>query len=704
MPDLLLEIGTEELPAAYIPPAIEQLRTATAAALKERDLVAGTPVATATPRRLVLFVPDLPVAQAARTDEVPGPPEKAAFKDGAPTRAAIGFAEKNGVRVEDLVVRDTPKGRYVFAIKRVEGRHTTELLQEIVPELVRRLEWPKSMRWPQAAGNGAALGAPRFTFARPIRRLLAVLGREVLPLEISGVRAGRTTVGHPFLSDGRDLALERADYGAYRTLLKAHSVIVDRNERRSLIQRNLEDLFARYQAPFTAHELLEEVTDLVEMPEVMEGGFDEKFLKLPREVIEAAMTDHQRYFPIVGRDGKIRPRFAFVANRPKEHAPTIREGNERVLKARLEDSSFYLAEDLKRSLRVRAGLLQGIVFQEKLGTMRQKTDRLVALVAELARLLALAPADAEAAKAAAEIAKADLTTELVKEFPQLQGSVGGQYAALQGEGEAVATAIREHYMPRFAGDELPRTPAGIALALAEKLDNLCGFFSIGLAPTGSADPYGLRRQAAGVVRIILERGLRLSLAEVLCIAAIPFERHMAAEPLRAAVGEFLRERGRNALLEQGYRYDLVDAAIAAGADDLVDLRARLDALVALAKDARFPELVELVERTFNISKSLDRPREVSPALFKEEPEREVLAALETVRRPVEEAVRRGEYHAAARAYLDALAKPVHAFFEKVFVNVDDPDIRANRLSLLREINRLFAARIADLSKVVEGKK
>jgi glycyl-tRNA synthetase beta chain len=699
MPDLLLEIGTEELPATYVPPAIEQLRANAVAALKEHGLAHGEVIATGTPRRLVLFAAELPVAQAARTEEISGPPEKAAFKDGAPTRAASGFAEKNGVRVEDLVVKDTPKGRYLYAVKRIEGAPTPEILaQAILPKLLQGLSFPKSMRWPQA----------QLTFARPIRRLLCLFGRDVvgesLGASLLRVRPGRTTIGHPFLSGPRELALERADYGAYRALLKGHGVIVDRNERRAAIERDLEALFERWGARFTEHELLEEVTDLVEAPEVMEGAFDEKYLKLPREVIEAAMTDHQRYFPAVAADGALQPRFAFVANRPKDRAALVREGNERVLRARLEDSEFYLREDLKRPLPARVEALRGITFFDKLGTMHEKTERLVKLVQGLA---AKQP-HLEAARRAALLAKADLTTELVKEFPQLQGAVGAKYAALQGEPDEVARAIGEQYMPRFAGDELPKTGAGTALALAEKLDNLCGFFSLGLVPSGSADPYQLRRQALGVVRIFLERGLAQSLAGAIGLAARAYAKD--AEPLAARVREFIVERVKSLLIERGHRYDLVDAALAAGADDLVDLKARLDALAALSKEAAFPDLVELVERTYNISKALDDPRSgvarapVRPELFQDAHERAMHQAFEGVKARVAAAIERKSYVEAAHLYADALARPVHAFFEKVFVNVEDQAVRANRLSLLREIHDLFARRIADLSKVVEGKK
>ncbi|HVY61784.1 MAG TPA: glycine--tRNA ligase subunit beta, partial [Planctomycetota bacterium] len=602
MPDLLFELGCEELPALYVPPALEHMKKDATERLKALGLAPKSVLATATPRRLTLFVEELPVAQAARQEEVLGPPEKAAYKNGDPTPAARGFAEKNGVKVEELVVKDTPKGRYLFAVKKVEGKHTSALLAEMLPAFVRAIPFPKTMRWPQAPG---------FPFPRPIRRVLALFGREVVPVEIAGQKAGRVTVGHPFLTGGRELAVERADYAGYRTLLKTHGVIVDRNERRALIEQALEAVFEAHKAPMKQHALLEEVTDLVEDPSVMVGKFDEKYLKLPREVVEAAMTDHQRYFPIVTAEGKIEPRFAFVANRPKLTQELITEGNERVLRARLEDASFYLHEDLKRTLAERVETLKGIVFQEKLGTMLQKTERLEKLADHIAEVLQYAPADREAAKRAARLAKADLTTELVKEFPELQGGIGAKYAALQGEKPEVAEAIREQYLPRFAGDELPKTRAGIALSLAEKLDNIAGFFSLGLTPTGSTDPYALRRQAAGVVRIFLERQIPEGEARFVAFACAPFAPKDTAPPEYRgafAIMMFLADRAKQAFADAGYRYDVIDAVLGTvlngGDASLVDQKRRLDVVTALAKDPSFPDLVELVERTFNISKAL----------------------------------------------------------------------------------------------------
>ncbi len=593
MPDLLFELLTEEIPAAYLPAAIEALKREAAERLRAVEFSPKSVLATGTPRRLTLYVEELPIAQAGKNEEVAGPPEKAAYAGGEPTAAARKFAEKNGVRVEDLVVKETPKGRYVYATRRLEGRSTPGLLAEILPAAVRAIPFPKSMRWPQAPG---------LVFARPIRRVLALFGRDVVPLEIGGVKAGRTTLGHPFTSGARELAVDRADYAGYRTLLKGHGVVVDRNERRAAIERALEEVFAAHGAKLERHELLEEVTDLVELPEVLVGAFDPKYLRLPREVVEAAMTDHQRYFPIPEAGGKLAPKFAFVANRPKERAGAVREGNERVLRARLEDAAFYLQEDLKRTLNDRAGALAGISFHEKLGSMDDKSKRLVRAAERFAAILELPLPDREAAVIAAFLAKTDLTTELVKEFPELQGVIGSYYAALQGKPPEVARALREQYLPRFARDELPKTSPGVVLALAEKLDNVCGFFSVGLVPSGSADPYGLRRQAAGVVRIVSERELPVSLRALVEAAAAPFNRPDApAEKTAQAVLEFIRDRAKQSFLDQGARYDLVDAALGAGSDDLVDARRRLEALAHLAKDPSFPELCELVERTWNIS-------------------------------------------------------------------------------------------------------
>jgi glycyl-tRNA synthetase beta chain len=702
MPDLILELGTEEIPAGYLPGAIEHLRKDAAERLKAAGLACKTVIATATPRRLVLFVEELPLAQPARTETVLGPPEKAAWKDGQPTPAAKGFAEKNGLKVEDLVVQETPKGRYIVATKTIEGRRTSELLPELLHAIVKGIAFPKSMRWPQAPG---------VAFPRPIRRLLAIYGREPLALEIAGQKAGRGTVGHPFLTGDRPLALDKASYTDFRALLRTHHVIVDRNERRAAVERGLDELMKEHGAKIANDALLEEVTDLVELPEVVAGAFDEKYLRLPREVVEAAMTDHQRYFPLTS-NGKLLPKFAFVMNRPKEHAARVREGNERVLRARLEDASFYLEDDLKTPLRDRVERLDGIIFQEKLGTMRRKAERLAALASFIADTLAPGGATAEARRAltaaaseAALLAKADLTTEMVREFPQLQGAVGARYAAMQGHAPEVAEAIREHYLPRGHGDELPRTPLGAALALAEKLDNLCGFFSLGLVPTGSQDPYALRRQAAGVARILMELGAPSQLIALIGTAAKAYDPDPEAiGKLGAPVFSFIVERVRQGFLDQGHRHDIVDAVLAPGGDDLGDVKRRLEAVTALSKEPFFADLVEVVERTFNISKPLAARKPVDAALLTEPAEKALAEAWAAARPEVESALAARDWARAARRYVEALKAPVHEFMAKVLVHHEDPAVRDNRMSLLREIWAVIGEGLADLSRVAGEKK
>ncbi|RME74058.1 MAG: glycine--tRNA ligase subunit beta [Planctomycetota bacterium] len=712
--DLLLEIGVEELPAGYVPGAIAQLAERARTGLAEARLEHGAVHATATPRRLVLAVADLPEAQPPLTEEVAGPPERVAFRDGEPTRAAEGFARKLGLDVAALEVRDTPRGRYVFATRTIPGRPVRELLPELLRAWILALRFPKSMRWPQSPANE--------TFARPVRRLLALLGAEVLPLDVFGCQAGRCTEGHPILAGRRPIALERADYQAYRSLLRQHLVIVEREERRAAIRQAIEARLAEAGGRLEHETLLEEVCDLVEIPHVCEGRFDPRYLELPEAVVEAAMTDHQRYFPVRDGEGRLTARFLFVANQP-EPADVVVEGNERVLRARLEDAAFYMREDLKLLMSQREDALAGIVFHERLGTLADKARRLVWLAEHLADQMGLEGHEHEAAVGAARLAKADLTTELVAEFPQLQGVIGGEYLRRQGFPEAVAQAVAEHYRPRFAGDDLPETAAGRCVALADKIDNLVAFFAAGLEPSASADPYALRRQGLGVVRMLIEGGIGIDLDRAVAEAVKALARHggpigqsasdtdpstFDAVGLHARVRRFLEERMAGYLRDLGYRYDLVDAVLGAGGADTSfgDLQRRLEALTALADREGFADLVEVVDRCWRIVRGQQGADDASPdpERFEQPEERALYEALEAVREPFVAACERGAWEEAAELYRQRLAAPVHTFFEKVFVNAPDPAVRANRLALLRAVRSLFTERFADLSRVVEGKK
>jgi glycyl-tRNA synthetase beta chain len=718
MPNFLLEIGSEEIPADYLKPVLDQLRKSVPDQFQEGRLpLPGDEIrVTGTPRRIVLFVSDLPECQEEAVEEISGPPCSVAFKDGTPTRAAEGFARSRGVRIEDLVVKETPKGKYVFARKVLPGRPAGEVLSTMIPRIIRSLSFPKSMRWEDSG----------FRFARPIRWIVALLGDEVIPVEIAGVASGRETRSHPVMHPGT-VEIREADFDRYARILEERFVFVDREKRKGRIETALIEHYPWGVLPPEHRALLDEVTDLVEYPGVLEGTFDEKFLRLPESVLVAAMKNHQRYFPITDREGKLLPRFGIVIDRSVEGSEGVREGNERVLRARLEDAAFFFEVDLKHSLDDRRRELKGVLFQEGLGSYFEKTDRLKRLAGLLAGEFGLRDEGRRAAERAAEICKADLVTEMVGEFPELQGVIGAEYAMRGGEPEAVARAIGEHYLPRLSGDPLPGTPVGKVLSIAERLDNLAGCFALGLTPTGGKDPFGLRRQALGLIQILSFAGPRLSLSKVVEVALEGLPDGLRGHPatLNAITG-FIRDRLYNYHLEN-FRYDLIEAAMAVRHDDPLDLFRRLTALDRLKADPLWPALVELGERTYNITKSFEEPWETDSDRLEEPEERNLWEVFREhcgeIRSPLEEAAGidmagetegaaekegpekeekdvAGLYIQAAKRYAEVFAGPVHRFFDKVFVNVTDEGLRRNRLALIRSINRLLRDGFADLSRIV----
>jgi glycyl-tRNA synthetase beta chain len=690
--DLLFEIGTEETPARAVGPAVARLAADIHARLTEERLSPGEVRTAATPRRLTVHVADIDDAQPDREVTFTGPKEAIGLDaDGKPTKAGEGFLRSRGGTLEDLQIIETPKGR-VCAVTRMEtGRSALDLLGEILPEAVRRLRFPKSMTWP---GSG-------ISFSRPIRSVTSLLGSEIVPIEIAGVHSGRTISGHPFLAPGL-IELADASFDGYVNRLETEGeVIVLVDLRREAIRERVEALSRENGGDGRVDaELLEEVTFLVERPGVVAGAFDEDFLDVPPEVLATAMKVHQRYFPVTGGDGRLLARFILVHNRGDAPSDEIRDGNQRVLRARLSDARFFWTQDRKVTLEAHREGLAEVLFHRKLGTLFEKTERLASLVEALGAQVGDEDATG-AARRAAILCKSDLVTEMVGEFPELQGVMGRHYALADGESPEVAAAIEGQYFPRQKGENVPADKAGALLTLAEKLDNLCGFFSIGKEPKGSGDPFGLRRQAVGVMRLLREGPVALSLETAVTDAAAlaPVE----SENLGPLVLAFIRDRLRQALLDTGRRYDLVDAALAAGFDDLHDLDRRLDALEALAGQEAWPELVTIVERTHNIAKSFegDMP-EPSTDLLQEDAEKSLHAALVSSGAEVTAAVDAGEYERAANLYGAAFAAPVHAFFEDVYVNVDDAAIRQNRLALCRAVNRLFTGGFADLSLVVTG--
>ncbi|MFW5798648.1 MAG: glycine--tRNA ligase subunit beta [Planctomycetota bacterium] len=633
--------------------------------------------------------PGLPERQPDTVDVRRGPAVKAAYDaQGNPTKALQGFSRGAGIDPSEVETVDTPKGQYVQARIEVPGRSMMELLEELLPQVIAKVPFPKSMHW---VGTGT-------TFARPVRNLLALLGTEVVPVGFAGVESGRTTPGHPFLSQGV-VELAEADYRAYVDGLKEKHVYIELDRRRQVIAERIRDR-AGVDVTGRYDRLLDEVTNLVEYPNVVVGTFDEAYLDLPDEVLVASMTGHQRYFPVHAEDGSLTNRFISVSNRDDASAEIIRQGNQRVLRARLSDALFFYNEDRKTPLADRLPELDHVTFQAELGSYGQKVARVKHLAEAIARQLDLSSEDTGRAACAAQLCKSDLVTHMVGEFAELQGTMGRLYAEAEGLDPVVARALEEHYYPRSAAGELPTGAVGAAVSIADKLDTMVGCFAVGLAPTGSRDPYMLRRFALGIARMALEMELSFSLRGALDEAAAPLARQLKRDGMPVdEVTAFFRDRLYQSLRDQGYPHDLTTAVLAVTHDDILDLGHRLGALARIAEGDNWTMLVESVQRTANITAELDEPAEINPDLVSEPAEQALYDAWVEAAPVVAGHIEARRYEEAARTYCDVFAHTLHTFFEDVFVNVDDPALRTNRLSLLKRINLLFADRFADLSKV-----
>ena len=687
MPDLILEIGTEEIPAGFLPPALADMKQRFEGFLKDTTLAASRVETLGTPRRLVLIARDVPSRQADREEEILGPPKSAAFApDGTPTKAGLGFAKAKGVAVEDLGFKETPKGEYVCIRRRVEGKATADLLAEFLPKFILSIPFKKSMRW----GEGT------LRFARPIHWLLALFDGTVIPFELDGIQAGNRSYGHRFLAPE---AFEVTDVDGYFRDLARHSVMVDPADRKATIRGDIEAALAKRGLQWMEDpELLDEVTYLVEFPFVVVGQFDEAYLSLPTEVLVTAMREHQRYFSVTRKDGTLAPFFVAVNNTYKEGLKTFVRGHERVLRARLEDARFFFEEDRKVSLEQRVEELKGVVFHAKLGTSYEKVQRIVRLSEYLAGVVG---APAETAKRAAYLCKADLVSEMVGEFPSLQGVMGRIYARLAGEPAEVCEAIYEHYLPRFSEDALPPGNIGAVVGMADRMDTLVGCFGNDLIPTGAADPFGLRRAALAIIRIILEKDYTISLsrwvektAELLAGKIV-----MEPQPLLASVREFFAVRFRGFLQAEGIAFDTIEAVIAREFDDIADATRRVRVFHEFRQDPAFASLMLSFKRVVNILEGQTLPEEaaVDPALLKEAPEKVLYEEVGKIRDRFIALMEAKDYHAALQ--LIATLKPVvDRFFDEVLVMDPDEALRNNRLTLLTGIQRLFS-RFADFSKV-----
>ena len=687
MPDVILEIGTEEIPAGFIPPALADMKQRFGKFLEESALTVGSVETLGTPRRLTLIAREVPARQADREEEILGPPKSAAFKpDGTPTKAGLGFAKAKRVSVEDLGTKETPKGEYVCIRRRVEGKATADLLAEFLPRFILSIPFRKSMRW----------GAGTLRFARPIHWLLALFDGKVIPFELEGIEAGNRSRGHRFLAPE---AFEVADVEGYLRELERRSVMVEPERRKAAIREGIASaLAARDLRWLEDPELLEEVAYLVEYPFVVVGRFDETYLSLPQEVLVTAMREHQRYFSVTRPDGTLAPVFIAVNNTYKEGLDTFVKGHERVLRARLEDAKFFFEEDRKVSLEQRVEELKGVVFHAKLGTSYEKVQRIIGLSEYLADSLGISK---EPVKRAAFLCKADLVSEMVGEFPSLQGIMGRIYARLSGEPEEVCEAIFEHYLPRFSEDELPKGDVGAVVGMADRMDTLVGCFGNDLIPTGAADPFGLRRAALAIIRIVLDRDYTLSLqrwveraAELLAGKIV-----VELEPLLESVREFFAVRFRGFLQAEGIAFDTIEAVISRSFDDIADSTRRVRVFHEFRQDPAFASLMLSFKRVVNILEGqvVEEGASVDPSLLKEEPERILYEEVGKIRDRFIALMEAKDYHAALQ--LIATLKPVvDRFFDEVLVMDPDEALRRNRLTLLSGIQSLFS-RFADFSKV-----
>jgi glycyl-tRNA synthetase beta chain len=721
MPDFLLEIGTEEIPARMIENAWQEMCRRVVDLLLSQSLFSlennerirngeATGIGfrqSATPRRLALMVPRISESQPDLTETIVGPSTKVAYKDGKPTPAAEAFAKKAGVEVAQLEKVTNPKGEYLAATVTRKGRKAAEILAEALPKEVAGIYWPKNMYW--------RAGKPE-RFVRPVRWIVAMLDGEVIPLEFAGVRAGKHSRGHRILGPAQVEIKSPAQY--VETLQEAHVEIVAADRvhkiRKALdaATRTVPDARWREDA-----ELLKTVVNLTEWPSAILGSFDKEYLSLPEEVLVTVMRDHQKYFAVEDAAGKLAPHFLAVLNTDGDPDGLIRHGNERVLRARFNDARFFWDTDQKTPLANRVEMLKAVTFQKDLGSYAAKAERMVELSDRLCRTVdgAGMKVDPNAINQAARYAKTDLTTELVKEFTELQGVIGGLYAKAQGMRPTIADAIYDQYKPHSTEDSAPRTLEGAVVSIADKADSIAGMFALGLVPSGSKDPFALRRQANGIVKTIVEHKLPLSLSRLMAAAREQYagseaEKKFALkdEAYEEAVGGFFRERLEFYLRDVlGLAYDVVNATLAAGADDVVDAVARAEAVAKVRPSSDFESISVAFKRMKNILRQAAETKKkiadpFNPATLKDAEEKKLAEAVPGGAKKVKELSVARQYESALHE-ISRLRPPIDAFFDKVMVMVEDEGLRSQRLGLLQTLVNEFSS-IADFSEIVTEKK
>ncbi|MEN2259459.1 glycine--tRNA ligase subunit beta [Paraclostridium benzoelyticum] len=682
---LLFEIGVEELPARYVNSAMDQLKTNIVKSFNENRITFDEVNIYSTPRRLTVIVNNICEKQSDLEEEVKGPAKRIAVDaEGNYTKPLLGFMKSKGIKEEDLYFKQVGKEEYAFGKIKQDGQLTSEVLKSILPEAIKSMTFPKAMRW----------GGKNMRFIRPIRWMVCILNDSVLDIELEGIVSSNTTKGHRFLGESE---FEVNTLNEYLTKLEENFVILNQDERKELIKKQCDDVAKSLGGEIEFdEELLEEVTHLVEYPTAFYGEFDEDYAKLPKEVVITPMKQHQRYFPVL-KDGKLLPNFIAVRNGDSHRIDNVKKGNEKVLEARLADALFFYKEDTKKSLESYIEKLKTVVFQAKLGTVYDKSLRIEKLANDILEKLNETDIKEDTLHAA-KLCKADLVTGMVFEFTELQGVMGREYAKVSGENENVAEAIFEHYLPRFAGDILPATKSGIVLSIADKLDSIAGFFAIGIQPTGSQYPYALRRQALGIINILMDNNLDISLRELVSLTLdnysfIEFDK----DEVLNQIMEFFKDRIKNLFRDLGIRYDVIDAILSSNIDDIADMYARAKALNSWIDKGELVEMLTAFNRVATLAEKAET-NEVNINLMREEAEFNLYQQFQEISSNVEHLLANKEYTKALDAFA-SLRPAIDNMFDSVMIMDKDEAIKNNRLAILKQIYDIML-NICDLSKIV----
>jgi glycyl-tRNA synthetase beta chain len=691
MSTLLIEIGTEEIPAGYIIPALDAFKANILSALDRSRIDHGNAATYGTPRRLVLMIEDVADMQHAKTSTITGPPEKVGFDEkGNPSIAAEKFAAKAGIALDQIKVEDTKKGRYLTAVIAEKCESCASILEGILERQILSLPFPKSMRW----------GDLSISFARPITSLIGLLGEQVLEFKIGKIKSSSYLFGHPFMAPGK---YKVASADAYIKVAEAAGVIPDIQKRKAVLTKAIEACAKEHDARILEdHELINLVTNLVESPFPIVGSFDEQFLELPDEVLITAMREHQKYFAMVDEKNNLKPLFIAVNNTNAKNMRLVARGHEKVLRARLSDAKFFYEVDCKSSLDEFAQKLKKVTFQAKLGSVYDKTLR----IKDFAEYLVLESsydnkeALTQNVARAAQICKADLVSQVVIEFTKLQGVIGRAYALKAGEKEDIALAIEQHYRPVYSGGKLPENPTACLLAIADKLDTICGCFFVDLIPTGGADPYALRRQGIGIIQIMLEENMVFSLASMIHKGLEAYgDKEDKRQDTAMKIKEFLKNRMINIFTEMGYSKEAVNSALWASFDNVPDVVLRVQALDALRKETDFEPLSITFKRVENIIKKADLAGDMSvdESLFEGPSEKELFDAVNEVCLVVDKLIQKGDYDTAL-SHIAGLRPKVDSFFDDVMVMAKDIKLRNNRIALLSSVSGMFK-NIGDFSRI-----